>query len=322
MNLSVVLITVMLVDQVDYGPHVTLARETELALEVEPYQSTLVERAPLVLRIRLRNVGGRTVHTFFKSGRHLRYVQRFSLHAIAESGQTVVVKRLQFLHANMTGAPGAPLEPGQVLETEETLCLKIAGSDAEFLSPGRYGVSATLECPPLIRSNEFSLTVVPATGADARALQVLDTLPYYAQGELRRPKPQDTWALGGKPEEIRARLDGITKELGDSVFAFWVQYWETFHALEGTDMEWNSAASRALAFADEHPTFPLTDNLLVRLGHGLVRQRDLAGAERLLERLDKDFAKSDSAAEDIPDLRRQVDELRVRSARPNVERRP
>ncbi|MEK6677071.1 MAG: hypothetical protein AABZ47_15635, partial [Planctomycetota bacterium] len=72
---------VLRLGEIDYGRFVTIAEEGELALEVRPYETTIVEKAPVIVRIRLKNLSHQIVHTFFKEGRDLKYTHLFSLHA-------------------------------------------------------------------------------------------------------------------------------------------------------------------------------------------------------------------------------------------------
>ena len=223
------------------------------------------------------------------------------------------MKRLEFLHANVGGAPGAPFEPGAVMETDEDMCLKIARTSGEFLVPGRYKVYATLRCPPEIRSNEFSLAVLPATGSNGRASALLETLPYYVQGVLHRPKVGDTRALDGTPDEIREKLDRIKKECPDSVFAFWLEYWETFNAMDAKEPdECRVAVDRAIAFVQENETFPLADNLLARAARTLLRINESTRARELVEQIQKSYADGDAILNEVPGLLHRLEDVAAR----------
>lgn len=288
-----------------------------LTLVVAPFDTVVVESAPLVLRIALENKGQTPVNTFFKEGRTMVDEDTFRLVATDTVGKQHELRRLITLTANRVRAAGIPLPPAAKLATDYVMCLhstrdpdnpKMQGK-GYFLAPGKYSVKGVLNCPPEIEAEPFELTVLEATGDDAKALELFEQLPYYAQGAARFPRPDAKRAEGGSPDEVRAALTRLETELPRSVFAKWTRYWTSYHALETNDpVEAREVIRAALVFADDHPSFPLTDNLLFRTAEQVRRVGENAEARRLLSRLRANYPDTDVPDTELKKLNNDIDE--------------
>lgn len=298
-----------------------------LKLTVTPFQPNVVEYAPLVMRIRLENTGPTPINTFFKDGSGMRSFGLFKLRAVEPGDSQHQLEPLVTLIPNVGRAAGIPLAPGTVLETEHLMCLHSIRDRKDprkqgdyYLSPGKYQVKGVLISPHEIESDPFELTVLKATGDDAEALELLPLLPYYAQGAARFPGPNTKRAEGGSPDEVRAALTRIQNELPGSVFAKWTRYWQAYHSFESHQgVEPREAIRQALAFADRHPDFPLTDNLLSRTVDQTRRVGELGEARKLLKRLRDNYPDTDLSEGDLKKLESAIAEDEVRASRPPGE---
>ncbi len=293
-----------------------------LNLAVRPYENTVVQGGPLVLRIVLENRGDATRHMYFKRGSSMKAYDLFTLYAVDAQGREHTLKPLRLLAGDGARAPGAPFPPGARLETDHVMCLQgLAGGDGQgvtngphFLPPGRYRVYGALRCPPVVQSEPFELTVAEAQGEDARVLEILPKVPYYAQGVSRTPGPDATWACGGDPDEVRRKLRYIREECPNSVFSLWVDYWDTFYAMRTKDVEEGTpAVERALKFANEHESFPLADNLLFQAVKSLTRLDDAQRAREVLETAIARYPQTDVSSQEVAELRYKIDEQLFRA---------
>lgn len=299
-----------------------LADEDDLRLEVKVHESEVPEKAPVILRMSLRNTSPRTVHTYFKYGAAMRKRDLFELHATGASGTKYELSPLVVLTETAIRGAGNPLLPGQRLETEYVMCLaqrqnvndRSTWAGGVFLPAGIYVMQASLNCPPVIRSNTFELTVTTATGVNAAALAQFSSLPLYAQGATPAPKPGARSAFGGEPGEVTASLMKIRKELADSVFAFWLEYWDLWFDLVDEDPARKlDAAKAAVSFADKNPDFPLTDNLLFRAVPRLLKSGELATARSTVARLRDRFPGTDLDPQEFDRLEHDVREVELKA---------
>jgi hypothetical protein len=300
-----------------------------LVLNVRPYQSQVVQQAPVVLRLRLENIGKDTVHIYFKNSSAMPQQDLFTLHARDSDGVEYELTRIAVL--TDCGAPGAgvPFLPQTRLETDHVMCLRKKERPPEggrspsetLLGPGRYEMYATLRCPQLVRSNTFPLTITRAHGSDAQAIAHFESLPLYTQGVATYPAPEDKFAFGGKPEEVRRKLDAIHDQCADSVFAFWLDYWQAFYAMDVKEASARAAAvDEAFGFAARHASFALSDNLLFRAASRALMLGDTAKAREALNKIRADYPDTDIDPRELLRLEQQIEDaefrMREKSDRP------
>jgi hypothetical protein len=294
---------------------------SELILAIRPYERTLVEKAPFVFRVTLENPGEKAHSVYFARGTDMRSFDLFTLHAIDDKGVEHRLKPLRVLTSPTIRAPGAALPPSARLETDHVMCLysppTVGGEEAPgggyFLGPGRYSVYGTLRCPPVVRSEAFAITVIRAERADAAALRIFEALPLYAQGTCREPGAGMAWACGGEVKEVIEKLARVQAHCSESAFATWIVYWGVFYGLETRDpARVESAVDGACAFAEAHPEFPLTDNLLFRTARSLFALGEAARAGDLVLKLRARYPKSDCDPEALATLEEEIREANAR----------
>jgi hypothetical protein len=295
---------------------------SHLVLRVQPYQDVIPERAPLPLRLTLRNEGSEPVNVFFKEGRDMRARDLFTLRAVDEGGTKHVLKALTLSTATVVRAPGSTLAPGAIIETDHVMCLHSPPTAQDhpdkatgyFLAPGRYDVHVTLDCPPLVRSNEFDLVVTEPAGGDAQALALFPVLPYYAQGVCRSPEAENSWAFGGTVDEVKSKLARIQREYPDSSMARWVAYWSKFHAMDAKDLAARGrAVNEAIAYAREHASFPLVDQLMLRAAERLVNLGEPDRAEKLVNEIRKSFPSTTCSRREMARIEHEAIERKLAS---------
>jgi hypothetical protein len=133
----------------------------------------------------------------------------------------------------------------------------------------------------------------------------------YAQG-LSTPRRDAKWAHGGDPDEVRSKLARIKMKCPESTFVRYLDYWEAFEGLSTKDaQDLEQAISAALHFAQLHATFPLTDELLVRTAHRLIKLERIEEARQVVQRLEADHKATD-LIEEFAKLKREFHESELR----------
>lgn len=279
-----------------------LGQEGRLGLEVQQEQAELVERAPLVIRVVVRNLGGAPIMTVH-SGEGLSALVRYA--------ELVLTQGERVYRVSYTGGPSpntplppfdSPLAPGEAIEVERVFSLVVqapppprwAGDLRElyqFVSPGTYTAHVELAVGrgEKLASPDFALTVLEAQGIDAEARDRVEFRHVdFLEGHDRPLDESDydgrKWH--GKVDVSRfGELQKILDHYPESTYAEWIRFWKLYH---------HGPWDEALQYAREHRDFPLSDKLMLRVGEKLFGEKEFDRSREVVGELLRDFPEGDT----------------------------
>ncbi len=265
-----------------------------LVVEYDLPETQVLERCPLVVVLRVRNVGTSAIMTIFPEPEQGILADRTTLILRDGDGN---VHALRYRGGPLVEHP-APiainaLKPGDERAVERLISLVVpTGRDRKygFLPPGKYVGSfevALLQGKKLV-SDEFELTILKAQGKEAAAR---DRVQFRHVAFLEgRDSPFDASDYSGRKWHRKinvsrfGELENILNDFPDSTYAKWIRLWKLYH---------HGPIEDALQYARNHPDFPLSDNLMLRMARRLFGSMQYARCRNVVFEMKRLFPDGD-----------------------------
>lgn len=270
-------------------PQSTFGTSTPILVTATPADSTVVDRAPFVVEITIANTKDVDIDIALDLDHPNALDEASTLELTSSDG---AVHRLRYTGKPQTNRYRLPIrrtmKAGTVARFDRVFAPLswVRNSDThtyghEFVPPGVYTgrVLIGYDAGHSVSSEPFELRVSEPAGDDERSRDMV-TVEIAA------------FLYGGEPPTrangpAKVQLEKITRDHPDSVYAGWIRFWTVYH--KGSEDE-------ALAYAREHPGFPLSDNLMFRVAERVAdddARREQASM--LLAELRRLFPKGDAA---------------------------
>ena len=280
-------------------------------LRIEPQKTNQLERLPIVLEMTLSNRCSHDTVTWYSSDT-LDLMEQWAVLVVERDGGPEL--RVRFVggpYIRRTVPSPSSLAPGEVKRRDIVRSLINSDKPAKgwagdpralrrFLVAGRYRLRLEVDDvgDTKLVSNTVELELVPPTERDRLAHDRLE-VTHCAFLEGRDSPPNEDFYLG---PDVRNKVDvsrfrevqAILDEFPDSEYARWIRYWKLFH---------HGPTEQALDFARENPTFPLSDNLMLRMAEGLYGRGEQKAAGDILVEMKRLFPEGDTR--DRADLLRE-----------------
>jgi len=281
-------------------------KDVGLIVVAHLYNNDVVEACPLVAKISVLNNGSTPVETILRAKTPGLFERRVHLELSASDGTQYILYYFGGSQANIQILRGPDgygfLRPQQAVTVDRRFSLIVRGTEKPhkyayyFLPPDTYTGEFVVEYKPgdTIRSEPFQLTISKAQGVDAKARDAVK-LRHVGFLEGRDPPMSKAAYRGGRSRHgadysrFKELQDTMTN-FPDSTYAKWIRFWKLYH---------HGPIDDALQYAQDHPDFPLSDNLMLRMAGNLFGSKQYARCRKVVNEMAKLFPDGDCVARRI-----------------------
>jgi hypothetical protein len=281
-----------------------------LVLIAEPYNLTVIERLPVVVKLTIKNIGAESIAIRF-SARDVSQIDQYISLVLTAGGKELRIARVTGVRGTMTSMPAIfPLAPGAAIALDwcvtplsaKPLKRNFAGSRLDhysFVSPGAYKGKFQLDAGTgeILSSNEFELRIQEASSTNARAGEMLKKEHLRFLEGVDVPPDEECYRSGRPWRKVDTsrfhEIQKIADQFPDSEYAAWIKFWQVYH---------HGSVDEGIEYARAHRELPLADNLFLHKVQKLVLEAGKSDsiaydrADELLEELRRDFPDSDTEA--------------------------